>query len=381
MKNSGLRIAIDGRPALWPRTGIGTIASNVLERIQDFDKTNQYFAYFNNDPVLGSRGPLRVQCRWGGPRQKLLWANVWLPRQLKRDGIDVFITFLDKELPYVPTHARIVSMVHDLIPSKFPDVVFRNRAHRFYYNTLIRASIRRSATILTNSNYSRQEIVRELGADETKVRKITLGAAPAPLADRSQVAKVLRRYNLRQPFVIALGSTEPRKNNIRVIEAMRHLHAAHLNLQLVIVGSNWRGRAFDPAALDDRVCLPGHVPDDELPVLLQAAEILVFPSLHEGFGFPVLEAMAAGIPVVSSNVTAIPEVAGDAALLVDPNSAGEIAAAMGRILQDRDVAADLSRRGRARAGHFRWEITCAELASLCESLMTRQEWQRQPVTL
>src|SRR5579863_94262 len=103
MKSPGLRIAIDGRPALWPRTGIGTIAWNVLKRIRDFDETNQYFAYFNSNPELTPSGPLPVESRWGGPHQKLLWANTWLPRQLKRDGIDLFITFLDKEVPFLPT--------------------------------------------------------------------------------------------------------------------------------------------------------------------------------------------------------------------------------------------------------------------------------------
>src|ERR1700676_4012196 len=172
-----LRIAIDGRPALWARTGIGTIACNVLQRIQAIDHTNRYFAYFDGDAPSVATKRFPIESRHGGPRQKLVWANTWLPRQLRRDNIDVFVTFFDKELPFSPTRARIVSMVHDLIPLRFPDVVFRNTAHRLYYNALIRASARRSDLILTNSEFSKQEIVTQLGTEEGKVYKIALGVS------------------------------------------------------------------------------------------------------------------------------------------------------------------------------------------------------------
>ena len=364
---------------MWPRTGIGTIACNVLRTIGRFDNINQYFAYFNDNPMT-TLPWCSIDSRYGGPSHKLAWANTWLPRQMKRDGIDVFITFLDKELPLLPTRARIVCMIHDLIPLKFPQVVFRSRAHRLYYNALIRASIRRSDVILTNSEYSKREIVSELGVDQSKLRKITLGFDPTALADRAQVANVLRRHGLRQPFVMALGSTEPRKNNQRVIGAMRRLRADHPELQLAIAGGSWRGRGFDPTLLHEQVRILGHVSDGDLPVIMQSAELLVFPSLHEGFGIPVIEAMALGTPVVTSNVTALPEVAGDAALLVNPTDVDEIAGACRRILEDRDLAADLRRRGRARASYFGWEVTCAELVSLCEDLAHRHERQRETAT-
>ena len=380
MTSDRLRIAIDGRPALWPRTGIGTIAANVLNTISDFDKANRYFAYFNSDPAKGFVHPPSIETRWGGPHHKLAWANTWLPRQLALDSIDIFITFLDKELPLLPTETRIVSMVHDLIPLKFPGVVFRNPAHRAYYNILIRASIRRSDVVLTNSDFSRREIVAQFGADESKVRKITLGVDPMPLADRTQVARVLRRYQLQQPFLIALGSTEPRKNNAGVIEAVRRLKPEHPDLQLAIVGSNWRGRAFDAGVLHDFVRLLGHVPNEDLPVLMQSAEMLVFPSLHEGFGFPVIEAMSLGIPVVTSNLTALPEVAGDAALLINPHDADAIAAAIKTILEDQNLAADLTRRGRARASYFQWKTTCEELVAVCAGVRNSSLWQKEPVT-
>lgn len=380
MVSDRLRIAIDGRPALWPRTGIGTIAQNVLATLPDFDPVNQYFAYFNANPDLEPGYHSSLEARFGGPSHKFAWANLWLPGQLSRDRIDIFITFLDKELPLLPTRTRIVSMVHDLIPLRFPSIVFRNAAHRFYYNALIRAAARRADIILTNSDHSRREIVTGLNVPESKICKITLGVDVTPTPDRERVQNVLHRNNLHQPFVLALGGTEPRKNNARVIEAFHQLGSDHPDLQLAIAGSNWRGRVFDSSLLNERVRLIGHVSQSDLPILMQSAEALVFPSLHEGFGFPVIEAMALGTPVITSNVTALPEVAGGAALLVNPDHAGEIAAAIRLVRENSDLAADLSRRGRARAAHFRWETTCAELVAACESLMNGHELRREPVT-
>ena len=366
---SELRIAIDARPALWPRTGIGTIVCNVLQRIQTVDPANRYFAYFNESADSFAAKCFDLETRQGGSRQRLVWANTWLLRQLRRDSIDVFVTFLDKEVPLTPTRAKVVSMVHDLIPLRFPEVVFRNPAHRLYYNALIRAATRRSDVVLTNSEFSKQEIVKELGIEETKICKITLGVSPPGLYERARVFDVLRRYGLRRPYAIATGSTEPRKNNQRVIQATRLLESSHPDLRLAIVGKNWRGLAFDPNLVDERVCLLGHVADEDLPILMQSAEMLVFPSLHEGFGLPVIEAMSLGVPVVASNVAALPEVAGNAALLVDPDDAADIAAKMGQILEDPALADGLRVRGKQRALKFRWETTCAELAAVCVGMV------------
>jgi glycosyltransferase involved in cell wall biosynthesis len=245
---------------------------------------------------------------------------------------------------------------------------------------LIRAAAQRADLILTNSEHSRREIVNGLSVPESKIRKITLGVNVTPSHDRARVENVLRRHNIRRPYVLGLGGTEPRKNNARVIEAFRGLASDYPDLQLAIAGSNWRGRVFDSSLLNDRVRLLGYVSQDDLPIVMQSAEALVFPSLHEGFGFPVIESMALGTPVITSNVTALPEVAGGAALLVDPNHVGQIAAAIRLMLEDGDLSADLGRRGRARAAHFRWDTTCSELVAACESLMNGHECRREPVT-
>lgn len=362
---SGLRIAIDGRAALWPRTGVGTITRQILRNVQKMDPANTYTAYFDADPGM-EYNHLRVA--YGGPRHKLLWANTWLPRRLAQDGIDVYLTILDKDIPLLPTRAKVICMVHDLIPLRFPKDVFRNFAHRLYYNGLIRAAVRRADLILTNSLFSKNEIVTVLGVRADKVCPIPLGVEPPAFPRGESAEQVLRKHGLSQPYVLALGSTEPRKNNRRVVEAFRMLGGAHRGLQLALAGAPWRGRQFDPALLEERIRILGYVPDGELSVLMASAEMLVFPSLQEGFGFPVLEAMAHGTPVVTSAVAAIPEVTGSAALYADPQNPAEIAAQMRRLLTDFGLRQQLRKEGLQRASLFRWDATCDAIARVCAAV-------------
>jgi glycosyltransferase involved in cell wall biosynthesis len=362
------RIAIDGRVALHPRTGFGSICHNVMRRIAAVDNQNSYFFYFDRDPgTLTSEYPAQGYA-YGGSSEEIIWCNTFLPRQLKRDGIDVYLTFLDKEIPFFPRSAKVISMVHDLKPMLFPEVWFRNLAHKLYYNAMLRVSLRRSNLILTNSEHSRQEIVSTLSVDPHKIRKIALGVEAAPPASESAIAAVLQRYHVTRPYVLALGSTQPHKNNSNLIRAFRLIEKNFPSLCLVIGGVSWRGREFDPELLDDRVILAGFIGDGDLPVLLQAAELFAFPSLHEGFGLPMIEAMAAGVPVITSNVTALPEVGGDAALYVDPASVTDLAEKMELVLTHRDLAAEMKRKGLIRAQSFQWETTCREIAAACMEL-------------
>lgn len=367
-KKEGIRIAIDGRPALWPRTGIGTIAHNVLKRIVRLDPDNSYFYYFDRNPGNSAQEWDAAHVCFGGPSQKLAWANTFLPIQLRRDRIDVYLSFLDKEIPLLRGRTKYVSMVHDLIPLLFPEIVFRNLAHRLYYTGLLRASILRSTLILTNSDYSKQEIVTHLGVTPEKVRIIRLGVEEFQHMDEDRITEVLRKYSIRRPYLFAIGSTEPRKNNAAVIKAFREIQDKFPHLQLVIAGRQWRGQQFDSALLDSRIVQTGFVADEDLPPLFAAAELFVFASLHEGFGFPVLEAMAQGVPVVTADGTALPEVAGDAALYCNPTSVGSIASAMERILMNVDVSEGLRKRGDLRASSFHWDNTCADIAAVCSQV-------------
>ncbi len=372
-----LRIAIDGRPALWPRTGLGTIAHNVLKCIRHAAPDAQIVAYFDSDPGERFRDYGAIEKVFGGSHEELVWSNTWLPRRLAQDDIDVYVTFLDKEVPLMRTHARIACMVRDLIPLRFPESVFRNPAHRIYYESVIRAAVHRADLILTNSQFSKREIVALLEVEEAKIRVIPLGVEPPPVISPEQHGHTLARLGVARPFVLSLGSTEPRKNVRRVLEAMNLLAPVHPQLRLAVAGSPWRGVQFDESLLSDRVTVLGQVSEADLSVLMSQAEMLVFPSLHEGFGFPLIDAMAHGTPVVTSDLSAIPEVAGDAALYADPENPGDIAAQMHALLSDHRLRLQLHRAGLARAASFRWSSTCSALAQACNDLAdtSSQRWE------
>jgi len=220
---------------------------------------------------------------------------------------------------------------------------------------------RRHARLVMCPSLTTKEACQDAGIEAERLRVVPLGVrVPPEHAERSD--RVRRRYGLERPFILFVGTVEPRKNLHRVIEAFRELDAAEM--ELIVVGpQGWKEDVGD--ALDGsrgRARTLGYLPREELDVLYAEAAAVVYPSLAEGFGLPVLEAMANGAAVVTSAGTATEEVAGDAAILVDPLDVGAIARALQRLIDDRALAAALGAAARARASTFTWERT-AELAA------------------
>ena len=214
----------------------------------------------------------------------------------------------------------------------------------------------------------RADLIRAYGVDERKIRVIHLGRDEtlAPVKDAQVLAEVQARYGIAGRYVLYVGTLQPRKNLARVIEAFARAAAApaFAGLQLVLAGK--KGWLYDDLfaqvermGLAGRVLFPGYIEDADLPALLSGATAFVFPSLYEGFGIPVLEAGACGVPVITSNTSSLPEVAGDAALLVDPHDVDAIAEAMNRLVTDAALRTELSRRGLANVQRFSWEKCAA----------------------
>ena len=259
----------------------------------------------------------------------------------------------------------VVATLMDAIPLAHPEWVPRKL--RKLKNALWRRSAHWAAHVITISGFSKMEIEQHFAVPAERISVIPLGVderwfQPLPL-EASE--RILRRHGLPPRFFLFVGTLQPRKNIRRVIQAYRSLPQAVINeVPLVIVGrAGWQcgdivdalaAGAYGPSLIWLR-----HVPDAELLALVKAATALVFPSLHEGFGLPVLEAFAAGTPVVTSNGSALPEVAGDAALLVDPLDTAGIAEAMLRLLEDAALADILRARGQARARVHSWDRTAA----------------------
>jgi glycosyltransferase involved in cell wall biosynthesis len=266
---------------------------------------------------------------------------------------------------YIPRLSKIpvVATILDAIPLVHPEWVSKGLRT---FRMMFRNTARSAEQIITISEYSKADIAHYFGIPPERISVTYLGVNPIysqPVAPEIRRA-VLQRHGLEPGFFLFVGSIQPRKNVTRIIEAHRMLPMqTQKSCPMVIVGRRGGGSEDilpELHALQARGCgrWLNDVTDEELHALLQSARALVYPSLYEGFGLPVLEGFAAGLPVISSNTTSIPEVAADAAMLVDPERTEEIAAAMQRLAEDDALAADLAERGRKRVKEFSW-AACA----------------------
>jgi len=280
----------------------------------------------------------------------------------------------DHLVPRLP-HIPVVATLMDAIPLSHPQWIRTSLAKQKAW--LWRRSGRWADHVITISEYSRKEIVKYFGIDAERITSIPLGVHERffdPI-DAGFCDELVKRLALPEQFFLFVGTLQPRKNLERALDAHGSLpEALQRNVPLVIVGrEGWSSegvvaRMNDPHA-GRNVRWLRHLPDIEMRALMQSATALVFPSLCEGFGLPVVEAFASGLPVITSNTTSLPEVAGDAALLVDPESAGDIAQAMYDVARDDALASRLRQAGVQRARRFTWQACAEETLTVYERIV------------
>jgi glycosyltransferase involved in cell wall biosynthesis len=283
------------------------------------------------------------------PRLPLLHPaeTIWLTALLARRRPSVFYSPGFNAPPTCPV--PFVLTVYDLIHLEVPEE--SSRAKRLYYRLHVRPAVRRARAVLTGSDYSRARIVEWSGVDADRV-VVVRGAAGAEFTPDGD------RHEPGYPYLLYVGNHKPHKNLSRLVRALAELRDGS-SLRLVLVGPVEREllEVAGSVAVADRLVFLGDVPDERLPALYRGANAFVFPSLHEGFGLPPLEAMACGTPVVSSLATSLAEVVGDAAVAVDPLDVGSIAAGIDGIVGDEQLRRQLRARGLARAASFSWDET------------------------
>jgi glycosyltransferase involved in cell wall biosynthesis len=266
-----------------------------------------------------------------------------------------------------------VLTVHDLIFKHLPE--HHKLLNRVYLNLTLPLYCRRATCIIAISECTRRDVMAAYDLPPEKVMVIHEAADPRFRAQTPErVAAVRERYGLPERYILFVGTIEPRKNLARLLHAFEALHADDLCDALVIVGQRgWLYGDFfaelESSPLREKVFLPGYVPDEALPAVYAGARALAFPSLYEGFGLPVLEAMACGTPVACSSTSALPEVAGDAALYFDPTSQGSIVEALSQLLRDPDLRGELVRRGLERATQFSWDRVATETEAVYDAVM------------
>jgi len=354
-----VRIGIDARKL--HDFGIGTYIRNLLRQLARIDHDTEYVIFSRPDDqaALGSLGAnFRTVAETAGKYS--VAEQIKIPLAIRREGVTLFHA-PHYVLPPLVTCKSVVT-IHDCIHLMFPQYL-PNRLSLAYARTSISLAARRATRVLTVSESSKRDILRFVDVPPANIDVIynsydeRFGVEPR----EEDVVRVRERYQLHDPFVLYAGNVKPHKNLERLIEAFHLVRDHGLDrLKLVLIGdeiSKYTAlrRAVHRHQLHPYVRFLGYLPEETLAVMYRLAGVFVFPSLYEGFGLPPLEAMASGTPVVTSNVSSLPEVAGDAAVLVDPYDTRSIADGIYRVLTDQRLRADLRRLGLARAGQFSWE--------------------------
>ena len=358
-----MKIAIDARKL--HDFGIGTYIRNLLRQLARIDRENEYVLLCHEPDMavarsLGDnfRAVLEPAANYS------VFEQIHVPLVLMREKPDVFHA-PHYVLP-VAVRTRSVVTIHDCIHLMFPQYL-PTRAAYAYARGAMWSAAKRSDRILTVSEASKRDILHFFNVPPEKIAVVYNGIderfwiQPPP----DEIARVRERFQLDHGFVLYAGTIKPHKNLVRLIEAFAALRKGEFEeLKLLIIGDEISKlpalrRAVHSHKLHKHVRFLGFLPDETLAALYRLAAVFVFPSLYEGFGLPPLEAMASGTPVVTSNVSSLPEVAGDAAILVDPYDVGSIVDGVRRVLTDPALADELRRKGLNRARDFSWERSVA----------------------
>jgi glycosyltransferase involved in cell wall biosynthesis len=367
-----MNIAFDARPLTLYKTGIGKYTVSLARHLEDADSNINLLLYSNRDIIIKAEKNVKIAGTGDllGKYNSSLWFQLSLPFYLNKQSgnkIDLF----HGTMAMLPLAVRMPTVVtiYDLVLEKFPETMYWK--NWLSLKTLMKVSARKASKIIAISENTKKDIIDYFGIDEEKIRVIYLGVDSqfSPQPDPNE-ADALAKYNLTDGYILSVGTLEPRKNFHRLINAYKMVASSGQKTpKLVIIGGHgWGneelGKLVRESGLDERVILAGYVPDEDIPVLYRNASVFVYPSLYEGFGLPPLEAMACGTPVITSNLSSIPEVVGDAAVLIDPYNTAEIAQAIASVLKNEGLRDSLRTSGLVRSKLFNWEKTARETHSL-----------------
>jgi glycosyltransferase involved in cell wall biosynthesis len=376
-----MNIAIDVRTINNKQSGVGFYVRYLVEALQRIDQKNSYFLITNDQTNLPSRK--RTE-KWRylptlvSHENHILgdfWEAFYLPFRLLWNQIDIFHgpAFL---IPSITLHKSTVVTIHDLVAYSHPHTI--PRRYKYYMRMLIKLAAMRANKIIVDSCSVKNELIDRLNIPEYKIQVVPLGVSPIykVVEDPDLIRTVKERFGIKKDYLLQVGNIEPRKNLSRLFEAFSWLRKHTKNsYQLVNVGKKgWLYKdifeLIDKHKLHDDIIFTGYVSEEDLVLLYNGAELLVYPSLYEGFGLPILEAMSCGTPVITSKISSMPEVAGKAGLLIDPLDSDELAWAIYKLLTDTELKNRMRAAGLERAALFSWEKTAQQTLEVYEETYT-----------
>lgn len=364
-------IGIDYKSALPVRVGIGRYTRNLVKGLAELDRENKYllFCFLFKDykkklamASFPAASNFKAMCAPIPVKVTRFWANrLNIPIEWLIGSFDV--VHFPEPYPFRSKHARTIVTIHDIGFALRPEMFTKEM--RALLGKQMKCVLRRADFIIAVSRTTRSDLLEVYGFDKERVCVIEHGVEETfrPITDSGSVEALRRRYKLPEKFILCVGTLEPRKNHARLIQAFQLMCEKYTDeYNLVVCGK--KGWMYDEvfalaedAGLKETVIFTGYVPDEELPHLYNLASVVAYPSLYEGFGLPVVEAMACGKPVLTSNRGAMAEVAGDGAHLVNPEDVDDIAEGLYRLISDAELRERLKLAGQKRACTFTWEKT------------------------
>lgn len=370
-----MRVAYDITPIDEQPSGVGNYALHLLRHLLEDETGHEYLPLSNRTTPLSRLPHARAARSVTRPfPSRMLWMQCVLPATLR--ALRPHLCHYTNSIGPIANPCPYVVTIHDMTLSLLPGY------HPWRKQLLVRPIValvaRRAQQIVTVSEHARQDIIRLLHVPPERVTVTPEAAAPIfGLVEPGEHERVRATYNLRTPYVLYVGTLEPRKNLVRLVRAWHQLRRrGAIPHRLVIVGARgWQdGPIFREAqalGCADEIIFTGYVPLSDLPALYGAADLFAFPSLYEGFGLPMVEAMACGTPVLTSRAPALVEVAGDAALHVDASSVSAIGEGLERVLMDSALGEELRERGIRRAGEFSWQRTARQTLQVYHDVALR----------
>ncbi|HNY03086.1 MAG TPA: glycosyltransferase family 1 protein [Bacteroidales bacterium] len=372
-----MRIGIEAQRLFRPRKhGMDMVALELIRNLQKVDTVNDYFIFVKpdtDDQVVTETANFHIVRIPGGPYP--YWEQVLLPAAARKHRCDL-LHCTSNTAPVFPGLPLMITL-HDIIYLE-KMMLFGHQGSWYqkfgnlYRRWVVPPVVRKSRVVITVSDFERERISRFFGMSPQNLFTVYNGVGRhfQPMSDETELDRIRRKYNLPRKFLFFLGNTDPKKNTRGVLQAVAGYRSrGDSEMKLVMLDYPEKAltdmlREIGCPELREHIFLTGYVVNTDLPGIINLSSVFLYPSLRESFGIPILEGMACGVPVITSNTSSMPEVAGDAALLVNPENPGEIAEAIYSLVNDLPVRGEMIRRGLERATRFSWEKMAENVLAL-----------------